>query len=108
MWLHETSYAVEVREGLLRLERARPQPDGTVRVERPKTHLTQGTALRAKQAKLEALQIALLHTTDRMVREILVAGLLGMNGLTWDAPNPCPVTHSTRPPILPGAAPWTP
>lgn len=88
VWLHETSYAVEVREGLLRLERARPQPDGTVRVERPKTHLTQGTALRAKQAKLEALQIALLHTTDRMVREILVAGLLGMNGLTWARTNP--------------------
>lgn len=88
------TYAVQVKEGLARVQRAQVQPDGTVK--RPKTHLTQGAALEAKRAKLEALQAGAMGVTDRQLRELLAAGLLGAAGLTWARTNPLHVAPEVR------------
>lgn len=91
------TYAVQVREGLLRLADAKPGlPDAAPGGEKPKTHLTQGAALEAKRAKLEALQAGAMGVTDRQLRELLAAGLLGGQGLTWARTNPLHVAPEVR------------
>lgn len=83
VFVNTDDYKVEVREGIVK--KASKVNPATVKAEekRPKEHLTQGTALAAKNAKIEAVQVGVLKTSDRKVLELIAAALLGSEGMSY-------------------------